>query len=49
MMQLSMQFEKHLQDFTQNWELLIKSKDELTGVPDPLMLDMRRAAAEKRA
>ena len=47
MMQLSMQFEKHLQDFTQNWELLIKNKEELAGVPDPLMLDMRRAAAEK--
>ncbi|MBR3694846.1 MAG: M3 family metallopeptidase [Akkermansia sp.] len=47
MMQLSMQFEKHLQDFTQNWELLIKSKEELEGVPEPVMLDLRAAAAEK--
>ena len=47
MLQLSLQFDKNLQDFAQNWELLITDLSELDGVYPEILSIMEEAAQQK--
>lgn len=47
MLQLSLQYDKNLQDFAQNWELLITDLSELDGVYPEILTVMENAALAK--
>lgn len=46
MMMLSLAYDKNIQDFTQNWELLITDVAELDGLPSDVLQVLQKAAAD---